>query len=774
MITHYFKIAFRNLLKYKSQSAISIIGLAVGFVCFALSSLWIHYEMTYDSTYEGADRMYILYRKDILNNSGYSTGSSYPMSTLLKKEFPEVEAACAFNRWPDADISANGQSPLKAPILIADSCFMDMFGISVLAGNMDFMYADDKTALPEDMAIRLFGTTNVLGKKVKYNDKERTVCAILNGVGTHSNLSFGFWGEGAYFRRWLDDWTNGAYTTIIKLHEGVSPQAFQLKMEEFSEKPADTPNTPAQLSGRSSLKHYSLMPLSEYHYAAFNQEKSIEFNYLVLFSVAGILVILCSLFNYLSLFVTRLYMRGREIELRKICGSSIRSLFAMFTTEYLLIILISGFLGMTLLELILPAFKSISYVSGNVYGESVLYFAAIMLLSMLLLLPFVKYNPNGLRKGKKYLFRKVSVVFQLAIGILFIFCMGVIMKQVYHLTNTDLGWERKNIAAFKFMYPVDKTQEIGDKIEQWSCVKELLRNSVGLLPKGAAMSLMIDSWEGKEESDQEFTIEYIGEGKSFADFYQLKLLKGEMIKDDDKDKIVINETAAKMMGMNDPIGKRIHSKREENAIIVGLMKDFHTTSPTTPVNPTALAGSEKSFGGQYLQMKYHEGKWKELNAKIDSLFAKEYPEVKFQFVNVEDVYADYLKSEHTLLKMLSFIALICALISVFGIFSLVTLTCEQRQREIAVRKVNGARIKDILLMFAKEYSILLTIASLIAFPIGYVVMRRWLESYVEQTEINSWFFASIYGGIAILISLCIGWRVWRTATINPAETIKTE
>ena len=773
MIRHYFKIAFRNLLKYKSQSAISMIGLAVGFVCFALSSLWIRYEMTYDSTYEGADRMYVLYREDVLNNTGYSTGSSYPMSTMLKKEFPEVEAACAFNRWADTEISTDGQSPLKTPALLADSCFMDMFDISVLAGSMDFMYTDEKVALTEETAVRLFGNTNVLGKKVKYNDDEKTVCAILNGTGTHSNLNFGYWGEGAYFRQWLDNWQNGAYTTIIRLREGVSPAVFQKKMVAFSEKAGKNSKVAEEFSGRSSLKLYKLMPLSEFHYAPFNNEKSIEFNYLILFSLAGILVILCSLFNYLSLFVTRLYMRGREIELRKTCGSSIGSLLLMFTTEYLLVIFISGFIGMALLEVSLPMFKTISKVNGNIYGEAVFYFLAVMLLSLLLLLPFVKYNPNGLQKGKKYVFRKISVVFQLAVGILFIFCMSVIMKQVYHLTNTDLGWERKNIAAFKFMYPRDKTEEIGDKIEQMSCVKEVLRGCVGLLPKGAAMSVKMDDWEGKEESDPDFTMEYIGEGESFANFYQLKLLKGEMIKDNDKNKIVINETAAKAMGMNDPIGKQLNPRNDKSPIIVGLMKDFHTTSPTTPVNPIALAGEEKSFGGQYLQMKYHEGKWKELNAKIDILM-KEYPEVKYKFINVEDVYNDYLKSEHTLLKLLSFVAVICVLISVFGIFSLVTLTCEQRQREIAVRKVSGAQVKDILFMFTKEYFTLLTVASLLAFPIGYFVMKRWLQSYIEQTEISFIIFVGIYLGIAFVIFLSVGFRVWKTANQNPAEVIKNE
>ena len=222
MIQHFFKIAFRNILKYRTQSIISIIGLAVGFTCFALANLWIHYDTTYDAYHEGADRMYILCKENIFGTSGYSTYMPYPASTVLKNDFPEVEAACAYTRWTKAtDIKVDGQPAVEVHEMQADSCFMNMFGISILSGNMDFMYSDDKIALTEDVAMRLFGTTDVLGKEVKnYNDDPKTVCALLSDLH-HSNLSFGSWGQGKYFRSWQDEWGNGGFEIIIKLHEGT-------------------------------------------------------------------------------------------------------------------------------------------------------------------------------------------------------------------------------------------------------------------------------------------------------------------------------------------------------------------------------------------------------------------------------------------------------------------------------------------------------------------------------------------------------------------------
>lgn len=685
MITHYLKIAFRNLMKYKTQSVISILGLAVGFVCFAFATLWIHYETTYDNYHDGAERMYILYQKDVLNKTGYSTSSAYPLSTMLKETFPEVEASCAFNRWADSEVKNKEGITVSIPRILADSCFMNMFSVTLLSGNMDFMYADEKVALSQSIARQLFGTTDALGQTVIINDQERTVCAILADL-EHSNLSFGYWADGAYFRRWTDSWVNGAFTTIIKLRPGVDPKDLQKKMQAY--KSTD--------ENHKSIAQYQFIPLTQYRYAPFNDEKSIQFNYLIFFSVIGALVILCALFNYLSLFVTRLNMRLREISLRKVCGSSSYKLFVMFITEYLLVIFLAGFVGMMMAEISLPAFRKLSQVDGNIYGEFALYFIGIILFSVLLLIPFVRMTPHASLRRHKNVFRKTSIVFQLIIGILFIFCMSILMKQLYFLKDTDLGWERKNMAAFKYIYPTNQLEEIGTQIKQMSCTREVLANHVGLLPKGAAMSCYSTDWEGKQDSIKELNMECMTESETLIRFYGLQLLEGEMLKADDQNKMIINESAANALGMKDPVGKKIYGGTQNSYTIIGLIKNFHTNPPTLPVPPLAFVGEKGGYSGIYLGgatvlVKYHEGKWQELKTKVDDLMASEYPEVKYEFVNVEELYEKYLQSENTLLKLLGFVAVVCLLTAVFGIFSLVALTCKQRQKEIAIRKITVLR-----------------------------------------------------------------------------------
>lgn len=772
MIQHYFKIAFRNILKYKTQSIISILGLAVGFTCFALANLWIHYEMTYDAYHEGADRMYILCKESVFGVNGYSTSMPYPASTLLKNDFPEVEATCAYTRWgQETDVKADGRV-VRTCEMQADSCFMNMFNISVLSGSMDFMYSDEKIALTEDVAMRLFGSVDVLGKEVKnYNDDTRTVCAILANLN-HSNVTFGCWGQGEYFRKWQNDWYNGSFEIIIKLRKGTDPIAFQRKLAA-NETKAD-PRDP-----HGVFENIRLIPLDEYHYSSINRYKSFQFYYLILFSVTGALVILCSLFNYLSLFITRMRIRSREIELRKVCGSSIGGVVILLFIEYLYIILLSGILGMALVEMALPAFKKMSGVSGNIYGESLLYFVGILLLSLLLLVPFAIRRSHIRNTGNKYMLRKVSIAFQLAIGLLVTFCIIVMMKQIYYLTNTDLGWERKNIASINLLYPDKDFETIADKIKQFSCTKEVITGHCCLLPKSSGFSQSFKNWDGKEDGMKSIDMLSLWNCEKIVSFYNLQLLEGEMVKPTETNKIMINESAVKALGMSEPIGKKLYLDNRAWTI-TGIIKDFHITAPTEPVPPYTLItedilkNSGFSIGKGQILIKFHDGKWKELKNRIDSIFTYEYPEVRYKLYNTEEEYTGYLKSEDALIKLLSFIAIVCMLIAAFGIFSLVTLSCEQRRKEIAVRKVNGAAIKDILLMFVKEYMLLLIIASVIAFPVGYVLMKRWLENYVEQTVISAWIYFAIFGGIMIVIFACIGWRVWQAARQNPAEVIKSE
>lgn len=766
MIRHYLKIAWRNLLKYRMQTAVNVAGLAVGFACFAFANLWMRYEASFDSRYEGAGRMYLLYAETAIESGGLSPNVPYPVSTLLKQEFPEVEAACAFTRYPNWELGLEGQPALELPSMQLDSCFMDLFGIRILAGTPDFLYTNGQVALTERTAQRLFGTTDVLGRTVVYNDQKATVSAVVSDL-PHSNFSFGFICEGDYFRKWQNVWYNGGFEVVIRLAPGVSPQALEEKFRAYAEQ---TDDRYRKITGRLRL-----MPLSEVRQAPFNEERLVSFSYLVLFAAAGGLVILCSLFNHLALFLSRMDIRRRELALRRVCGSSGRGLFAMLTTEYSLLVLLSGFLGFVLVELLQPSFQRLSGVEGNVYGESLLYFLMVLALSLVLLLPFVfRYSslrPERSRSGRRL---KVMVGLQLFISLLAIFCTVALMKQLNYLQHTDLGWERRNIAAFTFLYPDNAKDEIVDRVRQMPFVSRVLTDYTSLLPEGAMAATSID-WEGKPEDLEIKNMRMACMDDTLASFYGIRLAAGKFIRPNSgKGEIMLNESAVRVMGVTNPVGMTVTYRNKRQATVIGVVRDLHITAPTIPIQPTLYVCQTEWIAHDDILLKYHEGCWPELRHRVDSLFAKDYPEVHYRLVNVMDEYNAYLKAEHLLMRLLAFVSTVCILVSAFGIFSMITLSCERRRKEVAIRKVNGARVGDILGLFAREYLLLLAAAAVVAFPVGYVLMKRWLESYVEQTPLSWWLYAVIFLGMALLVALCIGWRVWRAANENPAEVVKRE
>ena len=771
MIIHYLKIAWRNLWKYKTQSAICIVGLAVGFVCFALSALWIHYETTYDSSYEGADRMYLVYKKDILSKSGYSIGLPYSVSTWLKRDMPDVEATCAFSWGAKGILVGENGRKIEGGDLQADSCFMNLFGLSVLKGNYDFLSVKDKIALTEEYAMQLFGSTDVLGRKVKLNERmELSVCAVVEGSGEHTSFPFSYW-YNHIDPVWHDQCAYNVCMVVIKLREGVSLEAFQQKFDRYVGRLTEK-------QGKAVLEGCRFIPLSRYHYASFNEERTIRFNYLVLFAGVGLLVILSSLFNYLMLFVSRMRMREREIELRKACGSSRMRLFLLFMTEYLLVIVFAGLVGMVLIELLLPLFRNVSGVTGGVYASSLAYFMGILLVSALCLFPFIRYRERGYIR-RLDVFRKASVFFQLLVSMLFICCVSVLLKQVIHLRHADIGWERKNLAVFDYMYPQDDFEQIAKRVGQLSYTQVLLKGHLGLFHAQMRMASSIDDWEGKQDSDASVNIEFIPEGETFMRFYGLKLQEGDYPKAG-ANEIVLNESAVRALGIHKIVGKSVHMTNKW-CTVTGIVKDFHTTAPTVPVNPIALTGEAHEaeidgirvvYSGDCLAVRYHEGKGEELQAYVDRMMAEDYPDVRYRLTDIEEAYDRYLQSEYLLLKLLVFVSVVCMVVSLFGIYSLVTLACRQRRKEIAVRKINGATVSDILLIFVKEYFLLLTSAALVAFLIGYILMKHWLEQYVEQTEISVWLFLLIYIGMALVVCLSIGSRVWEAVRQNPAEVIK--
>lgn len=780
MIKHYLKVAFRNLMKYKTQSLVSIIGLAVGFTCFALSALWIRYEMTYDNFHEGAERIYLV-RAHYANEPGTSKFTPYPLMKYLQDKMPEIEAVTAFTahhvkfRMEDTE--------QEIGMIAADSVFMNFFDIQLLKGTVNFLKCDgQEVAITKEFAKRLFSKEeDALGKEVEVGRRVCKIGAIVSGWSNHSNIPYNILAPARHSPRW----GSSNEQLFIRVRERTDIDAFRTKMSTVCIN---------DIEKESELSDLLITRMSALRYSDYVDKADvvISFSYIFYFSLAGGLVIICSLFNYLTLFISRLCMRNREMALRKVNGASNKALSVQFAIELLLLLCIALIGGLLLVEMSMSQFLNFTQIeASSYYGEILVYLLAVIILSFLFALMPLSYFrrrtlqetiKGGVATARPYLFRRIGIIVQLIVSLAFIFCTVVIMKQLYFLKNTDLGMERHRVANVA-LWNGDINQWV-EKIKALPMVTETLPPVYfPIIPVGPMMYVEITNWDGLPKVTEKTLLVGIMPAKEeFFKFYDLKLLEGEFISEKSlQNEVVVDESTCLKFGWKHALGKtfgnNINGRQDIAYKVVGVVKNFSYRSPTSKPGLIAFQRPEAQeylLNRASILFKFKEGTWNECREAIEKLHKEEFPNAYLRLFSEEEEYGKYLRSEDALMKLLSFVSLVCVLISVFGIFSLVTLSCEQRQKEIAIRKVNGAQIRHILQMFFREYFLLLIIAAVIAFPMGYVVMRQWIETYVRQTAINGWVYVGIFSVMAIIILFCIIWRIWKAARQNPAEVLKSE
>lgn len=787
MIKHCLKIAIRNLVKYKVQSAVSILGLAVGFVCFSLSLYWIHYEMTYDHFRQDADRIYMVRTNDEYTEGKISTRVPYSLAAYLAQHFPDIAVAAPFHLISER-ISVNDKYQ-DAVFSSADSAWMNLMDIRIIKGNRNFMLPKDNAeiAITEEAAKKWFRTEDPIGKEVKMLRRTKKICAIVQAENRHTNFPFDFIGNPELGKTW---WYI-TWSILIKVKPDTDIEELESKINA---------NLPAELkqvtlTRKTGIERIILTPLSKLHYAKDfrdDKEAGITFQYIIYFSIAGILIITCALINYLTLFINRMRVRQREMALRMIHGANIRSLVSLLTVEFLLLLACAVTTGFLLIEICFPSFielTGIDTAKSSLYGEAFLFIGLISLiiLTAIIGLLYILYH-RSLHLSLRYntgrstgtQLRRGSIVLQLFVCLSFIGCTVLIKQQLDYLRHRDLGLKIKNRGSFSVMGDMDYTPLIR-KIKELPMITEVMQPDYYPIVSQLTAIGQFDNWEGLDiPIDTPVPVKLFLGKEDFFRFYDITLLAGEWLDDlSTYEDIIINESLARRMGWSpqEAIGKHI-IQSYITYTIVGVVKDCHYGAPTLPIPHTGfLVGEQmglmqRSAG---ILFKYKEGTWNECRKALEHLYQTECsPENILRLNSEEEVYNNYLRSEEMLTRLLSFASLVCILTAMFGIYSLVTLTCEQRRKEIAIRKVNGATVWSILFLFFREYLIMLCIAALFAFPITYVIIKQWILNYVRQVSISPLPFILILIGLALTVIAGISWRVWKAANENPAEVIKNE
>lgn len=798
MIQHYLKIATRNLLKYKTQSVISILGLAIGFAFCTFGYHWLRFETSYDGFYPESEYTYKVYGID--KQSGKKM-ERLPLilARKLKKDFPEVKDVTLIYPNFGSQFKWNEKMIGSVEECFIENNFFNFFPPEVLCGRTEnILRSTDEVAIRESFARKHIGTPEeALGKVLSNGYRTAlTVVAVLKDAPANTLFNEEAY-ELDYFThrsegRTPEDrqWKNNDVQIFIQLNQKASISTLKKKLYNY-----------AIEQGHNKTFFIDIVPITGVRHTLAS-DLSFNLTYIKTFAIAGLLLLFCVFFNFINLQANRIFQRNREIKLRNAIGAELKSVTFLIEIELGLQLLIAFVLCFCILESGGSTFASLFETEINrkvLLAEfGVIAIGGWIFLTLISIVPvqrFIKLsfrNSSGsvMQANWQGMFRKISIGLQLTICIFFLSSASMLYRQVSLMNNKDLGFNKDGLIQLT-MKASNRSAILRD-ISQLPLTKDLIRTSVFTIEQEPRLENLVE-WEDKKP-DYNPSFKLIEVSSNFLEGFGVKLKEGRFISPEEigeseikqtSNTCVLNEEAVRVMGLKDPIGKKIRAfagwtssdgvQAMNELEIIGVVKNFHSASLRNPVTPAIIQGNE-SWMGYYNYIRVTPGNEAKMIAEIQKIGKKHAVEgdTPNDIIVVNDLIDNLNKSENASLRLFSLLAVLCILISVFGIYSISSSNMEQRKKEIAVRKVLGASVGEIIRMFFKEYTWLVLIANIISFPLSYLFMSRWLEQYPYRIHITVWLYLLIFITTSTLVILTVLQQVLRAAGRNPAEVVKSE
>ena len=787
LLIHYLLIALKNIWKYRVSAATSILGLAFALVCLVPILYWMDHELSYDSAYPGSKFIYRVYSAE-KSTGKINTGASKAIQASVCQENPAIEASTLLFITPEN--CRTDQIPyVQVNMLYTDSTFLNVFQQEIICGDRMPLRAINNIVLTESMATHLFGEpTDAIGKHLQTLMAPKwapyVVTAVVKDPGKHTNLPF----DAIIHHDMIDGLNRGSaemqwqyFMTdfYVRLHPDADPEAFADRIRDLPERVGVNKDLELRAMPIQDIRHH------------LKGDAPFTLDFIGLFVASGILLLLAALFNFLNSYMDLFRQRAREWRLRLVNGATRKQLIAQVAVELACAVVAALLVALVFIVQMRPLFAGWLDIDLN-YARILTFFAGMGLLALALILLiglplFAHINRQMTRtltenaSARSPLSHRMAVALQLMVSIIFIVAATVVMLQLRYLGNKDVGFERENLLL------VDGFVDVRGNLES-ALIQELRKNPaiVGLSdtefkPQHEMNPIAIIKnieWEGKPQGE-EIPVYFHATDYRFGDTFGLRYLSGGWWLEGEQQRIVINESMARLMGMENPVGQvirmpdlRDYSQTAEY-VIAGVVNDIHTLSFRQPIHPTAFIDAGGFVNKLYVRTA--PGQSEVVADQIRTLLPKISPTLADAQVTPVGALYDALNQSETIgLRIFSFLALACLLIALFGIYAAASAATKRRRREIAIRKVVGAGTGSILLLFIREYARLIAIASLIAFPIAYLIMADWLSGYAYRIEIAPWWFAVILVGIAALVLITIWQQVIKAANENPAEVVKCE
>ena len=791
MFKNYLKIAMRNIRKHKGYSFINIAGLAIGLAAVILILLYVQFELSFDRYHEKAGRIYRV--------AGERVGSERPSSVMpaplapaMMAEFPEVVSATRFYDLNNVYISYGDKNFFEDKFFFTDPETFDMFSLELVKGNPRTSLSDPYSILlSESMVEKYFGNEDPMGKTIIFRGThDFKVTGILKNMAENSHFTMNFvvpFEAIPKINRRYDpeSWGAFSFNTYFLLRENADPDALEEKFLPLLEK----------YIGKDVSKEIRIFfqPLTRIHLHSNTTgeiSKTADIRIIILLSSIAFLILVIACINYMNLATARSVHRSREIGVRKVIGANRSHLIKQFLGESMVLTMLALVLAIAIAVIFLPYFNSLV---GRNLNLNILQNRQFLLWLFVLVgfvglfagsypaLTISAFKPAiilGNRFGglKRSMIRNVLVIIQFMISIILIFATLVVKDQLDFIRNKDMGFERDRIIVVDI-----RNRSIRNNLD--TIKNELERNpnilsvsSSYFLPNLTDMATLAN-WPGQlKERKQEIYLNFIDE--DFVDLYSIEIVQGRNFSrdfpSDSKGAFLLNETAVKAIGWESAPGKELtHYIGRRTGKIVGVMKDFHMNPLHQQIMPlcydlnpgSANMALSVKIGGNHIQ---------QVVPFIRETMARFSPNYPFEYRFFDDIFDAAYRLERKISVIFSLFSLLAISIAGLGLFGLTSFTTEQRTKEIGIRKVLGATISRIVLMLSKEFTKWVLIANIVAWPVAYFAMNRWLQSFAYKINIGLLTFVLSALAALIIAGLTVSYQAFKAARTNPVEALKYE
>lgn len=786
MIRNYFLVAWRNLVKNPTFSLINVVGLALGMACSLTIGLWVYDELSYDRFLPHHEQLQFVRVNS--NFKGGDTQTSFatpgPLAEAITRDVPQV-AATAKLTWPSEKLVRVGERVAKEQGQYASPGFFDVFDLPAVQGNPKAALANrNQIVISRTLANNYFPDGQAVGKSLQLdNDKWFVVGAVLEDLPTNTSLQFDWLVNfKAQEQEWQTQWGFYAVQTYLRLKTDATAAQAEATMRGLYRRYATFDNK----------EQIILQPITDLHlWGDYKNGVPVggQVEYVRIFAAVALFILLIACINFMNLSTARSAIRAKEVGVRKVVGAGRSSLIGQFLGESLLLSALSAVLAIGVVWLVLPAFNSLfdKHLSLG-FGDPLrwLGIVGLVLVTGLLAGSYPALFLSGLRpvrilKGVRVRFgagpaqlRRVLVVGQFALSTFLIVGMLAVGRQMTYLRTKHLGLDRENMVYLE----LEGTLTNYEKAEVFR--QELLQNpSIASATTTAHLPLNIQSnttdlhWPGQDPK-QLVSVAAMSVGNDFIKTAGIKLIDGRDFRPNavaDTATYLINEAAARLMGISKPVGKQISFWFGKGPII-GLMKDFHLGSLHQAIGPLVLTYMPPS--AQYLLVKPRAGQTRQALVDLERLTKRFNADYPFAYHFLDEAYENLYHREQQVSTLITYFGVLAILISCLGLFGLAAFTAEQRTKEIGVRKVLGASVASIVALLSTDFLRLVLIALLLATPLAWWAVRAWLDTFAYRIDLGWWVFA-LAGVVAVSIALLtVSFQSIRAALTDPVKSLRSE